>query len=257
MSENRKLPLARVDVLGVPVSAGRYDEALEEVAGWVTRREPSFATFMTVHAVMESQRRAEVLAAHRQAGLVACDGMPLVWASRRAGVTGAERVYGPDFMLSLCARAETEGWSNYFYGGNPGVADQLAEALCARFPGLKVAGAYSPPFRPLSDEESAEVDDRINDVQPDLVWVGLSTPKQELWMARHRAALDAPALLGVGAAFDFHTGLVRQAPRWVQRSGMEWSWRMAMEPRRLAGRYLRNNPTFALKIVRHPPRIMA
>jgi N-acetylglucosaminyldiphosphoundecaprenol N-acetyl-beta-D-mannosaminyltransferase len=248
--------LSHVDVLGIPVCAGRFDDAVEEVAGWVTRGEPSYATFMTVHAVMESQRSADVLAAHRGAGMAACDGMPLVWASRQAGVKDAERVYGPDFMLAMCERAAAEGWSSFFYGGKPGVAEELAATMADRFPGLEVAGTYCPPFRPLTAEEDAEVDEMINRAAPDLVWVGISTPKQELWMTRHRAALDAPVLLGVGAAFDFHTGVVRQAPRWMQRSGLEWLFRLAMEPRRLAGRYLRNNPSFVFKMIRRPPRLM-
>jgi N-acetylglucosaminyldiphosphoundecaprenol N-acetyl-beta-D-mannosaminyltransferase len=257
MSAPNPSPLTRVDVLGLPVSAGRADEALDVVTGWIERRERSYATFMTVHAVMESQRRTDVLAAHRGAGLVACDGMPLVWATRRAGVAAAERVYGPDFMLALCARAELEGWTSFFYGGKPGVADTLAAGMRKRFPDMKIAGTYSPPFRAPTAEEEAEVDALINTSQPDIVWVGISTPKQELWMARHRATLDASVLLGVGAAFDFHAGAVRQAPVWMQRLGLEWCFRLAMEPRRLAGRYLRNNPSFVVKILRHPPRVMA
>jgi N-acetylglucosaminyldiphosphoundecaprenol N-acetyl-beta-D-mannosaminyltransferase len=257
VSELDRPLLAQVDVLGVPVCAGRFQDAIEEVAGWVDRRERSYATFTGVHGVMESQRRHDVLAAHRDAGLVACDGMPLVWASRHTGVKNAERVYGPDFMLSLCRRAQVEGWRSFFYGGKPGVADDMTKALLARFPDLKVVGSYSPPFHTLTAEEDAEVDAMINLVQPELVWVGLSTPKQELWMRRHRAGLTAPALLGVGAAFDFHAGVMRQAPRWIQRSGLEWLFRLALEPRRLARRYLRNNPAFVLEISRHPPHLIS
>ena len=134
MSGLRRSSLAQVDVLGVPICAGRFVDAVDEVAGWVERGERSYATFMTVHALMESQRSAAVFAAHRDAGLAACDGMPLVWASRKAGVKDSERVYGPDFMLSLCERAESEGWSSFFYGGNPGVADDLVESLRASSP---------------------------------------------------------------------------------------------------------------------------
>ena len=247
---------ARVDVLGVPVCAGRFDDAVEEVAGWVARGERSYATFTGVHGVMESQRRDDVMAAHLGAGLVACDGMPLVWASRRAGVAHAERVYGPDFMLSMCRRAAAEGWTSYFYGSRPVVVEQLVTALRRRFPALKVVGSQSPPFRPLDAHEEAESVAAINLARPDLVWVGLSTPKQELWMARHRAGLDAPVLLGVGAAFDFHAGLLRQAPRWMQHAGLEWLFRLGTEPRRLAGRYLRNNPSFVVKILRRPARML-
>ena len=248
--------LARVDVLGVPLSAGTMSNALDEVSRWVVDREPAFAIFRDVHGIMESQRRPEVLEAHRRAGLVACDGMPMVWASRWAGVRNAERVYGPDFMLALCARAEAEGWKSFFYGGKVGVAERLSIRLRGQFPGLCVVGEYSPPFRPLTSVEDAAVVEMIDDSGADLVWIGLSTPKQELWMAEHVGRLRAPALLGVGAAFDFLAGEVRQAPRWIRRSGFEWVFRAAMEPRRLGRRYLRNNPAFVRAVVRTPPRML-
>lgn len=231
-------------------------DALDEVSRWVKESDPSFAIFRDVHGVMESQRRPEVLAAHLRAGLVACDGTPLVWASRWAGVKGAERVYGPDFMLALCARAEANGWKSFFYGGKPGVAEQLALRLRTQFPDLQTVGEYSPPFRPLTPTEDAAVVDMIKDSGADLVWVGLSTPKQELWMADHVGRVGAAALLGVGAAFDFLTGEVRQAPRWIHRTGLEWVFRMAMEPSRLGRRYLRNNPAFVRAIISNPPRLL-
>lgn len=206
---------------------------------------------------MESQRDAELLEIHNRAGMATPDGMPLVWAARYAGCRETTRVYGPDLMLAVCERAASEGWRSYFYGGAPGVADELAARLQDRFPGLAVAGTFSPPFRPLTDKESAEIVGRINDSGADLVWVGLSTPKQERWMADHRNALEAAVLLGVGAAFDFHTGRLRQAPSWMQGSGLEWVFRLAVEPRRLWRRYLRNNPAFVTRILRHPPRIHA
>ena len=246
--------LTRVDVLGVPVSAGTFDDAVEEVASWITTGSPSFAIFRDVHGIMQSQRNAHVMAAHQSAGLVTCDGMPMVWASRWAGVRDVERVCGRDFMLAFCERAEREGWSSYFYGGRPGVPDSLIDRLLARFPKLRIAGAYSPPFRPLSPSEDANVTEMIQESGADIVWVGLSTPKQELWMAEHVGRVGAPALLGVGAAFDFHAGEVRHAPDPIQRAGLEWLYRVAMEPRRLAGRYLRNNPAFVAAIARHHPR---
>jgi N-acetylglucosaminyldiphosphoundecaprenol N-acetyl-beta-D-mannosaminyltransferase len=204
---------------------------------------------------MESQRDPELLEIHNRAGMVTPDGMPLVWAARYAGCRETGRVYGPDLMLATCERAAQEGWRSYFYGGAPGVADELAARLQDRFPGMPVVGTFSPPFRPLTAEESAEIVSRINDSGADLVWVGLSTPKQERWMAAHRDDLRAAVLLGVGAAFDFHAGRVRQAPSWMQRSGLEWVFRLAVEPRRLWRRYLRNNPAFVARIVRRPPRI--
>jgi N-acetylglucosaminyldiphosphoundecaprenol N-acetyl-beta-D-mannosaminyltransferase len=248
--------LTRVDVLGVRLNAGTMNAALDAVSQWVNDEAPGYAIFRDVHGVMVAQRQPEVLEAHARAALVACDGMPLVWASRWAGAQNAERVYGPEFMLALCARAETEGWKSFFYGGNPGVGELLSTRLRERFPRLQCVGEYSPPFRPLTADEDAAAVKMINDSGADLVWVGLSTPKQELWMADHLGRLDAPALLGVGAAFDFLTGEVRQAPRWIRRTGFEWLFRLAMEPRRLARRYLRNNPAFVRGILSNPPRLL-
>lgn len=143
----------------------------------------------------------------------------------------------------------------FFYGGGDGVAERLAANLAARFPGLTVVGTHTPPFRPLTAAEDAEVVARIAAAKPDVVWVGLSTPKQERWMADHVGRVGAPVLVGVGAAFDIHAGTLRQAPPWVQRSGFEWLYRLAREPRRLWRRYLSNNPRFVLAVLRHPPRL--
>lgn len=243
----------RADVLGVHVCASTFANAIETLAHWVETGRREYVTFTGVHGVMEAQRDAPLLKIHNAAGFVACDGMPLVWSCRYAGHKNAERVYGPDAMLACTELAAERGWRVFFYGGNPGTAELLAEKLGERFPGLQVAGTHSPPFRDLTtDEIDAEID-MINASEADLVWVGLSTPKQERWMAARRDALDAPLLLGVGAAFDFHAGLVRQAPSWVGRAGLEWLFRLGMEPRRLWRRYLRNNPAFVWKITRTRP----
>ena len=239
---------ARVDVLGVGVSAIDMPLALDVLGGWVARGERQYVCVTGVHGVMESRRDPALREIHNAAGLVTPDGMPLVWLSRLAGRSRVTRVYGPDLMLACCEAGLARGWRHYFYGGGDGVAGLLAERLTARFPGLQVAGTHTPPFRPLTAREDAGVVAHINAAAPDLVWVGLSTPKQERWMAAHRAALDAPALVGVGAAFDFHAGLKQQAPRWMQRSGLEWAFRLAVEPQRLWRRYLRNNPAFVWHI---------
>ena len=154
------------------------------------------------------------------------------------------RVYGPDLVLATCQRSLTTGYRHFFYGGNDGVADLLAKRLTQKFPGLVVTGTYTPPFRPLTPEEDAEVVARINAASPEIVWVGLSTPKQEYWMAEHVGRINAPVMIGVGAAFDFHAGLKKQAPVWMRHSGLEWLFRLASEPRRLWKRYLVNNPAF-------------
>ena len=254
-SPARTIP--RVDVLGVQVSATSLARAAEEIAGWVQeddRRE--YVCVTGVHGVMECQADPELLGIHNASGLTTTDGMPLVWASRRAGVDDVTRVYGPDLMLEVCHRAAASGWSSFLYGAAEGVPELLAENLADRFPGLDVVGTYSPPYRQLTADEADEIATMINDSGADLVWVGLSTPKQERWMAEFRGRLNAPVLLGVGAAFDIHAGLLPQAPPLLQRAGLEWAYRLAVEPRRLWRRYLKNNPRFVANVVRHPPRVV-
>ena len=175
--------------------------------------------------------------------------MPLVWLSRLHGLHEAGRVYGPDLMLKLCERSPMTGHRHFFYGGAPGVADLLSEKLKARFPGLHVAGTHSPPMRPADTQEDVDVLEIINASSADVVWVGLGTPKQDFWVSRHRPLLTVSALIAVGAAFDFHAGLLKQAPRWMQRSGLEWLFRLFQEPRRLAFRYLMYNPLFIVRVV--------
>ena len=175
--------------------------------------------------------------------------MPLVWISRLRGHSGVERVYGPDLMLACCEASVAKGYRHFFYGGAGGVPEQLSERLQKRFPGLQIAGQWSPPFRELTTLEEAEMVERINAAQPDIVWIGLSTPKQERWMARYVGRISAPVLIGVGAAFDMHAGVKKQPPRWMQRSGLEWLFRLGAEPRRLWRRYLINNPLFAWRLL--------
>ena len=170
--------------------------------------------------------------------------MPLVWLSRLSGGSPVGRVYGPDLMLAVCERSVGRGYRHFLYGGGPSVAEKLASQLQNRFPGLGIVGAYSPPFRPLTQREDQEIVERINAAQPDFVWVGLGAPKQEHWMADHLVKLNATVLIGVGAAFDFHSGVKVQAPYWMQRSGLEWFFRLLSEPRRLWRRYLVYNTKF-------------
>jgi N-acetylglucosaminyldiphosphoundecaprenol N-acetyl-beta-D-mannosaminyltransferase len=247
--------IPRVDVLGVGISAIDMAQAVTEIARWVEEGERHYVCVTGVHGVMEARRDPELRDIHNASGLTTPDGMPMVWAGRRAGAARMRRVYGPDLMLAVCAQATERGWSSYFYGGSQGTPELLAERLTARFPGLRVAGTFSPPFRPLTLDEDRMAVDRINRSGAELVWVGLSTPKQERWMAAHADRLYAKALLGVGAAFDIHAGLLPQAPLWMQRSGLEWIYRLGREPRRLWRRYLRNNPRFLVEILRRPPVI--
>jgi N-acetylglucosaminyldiphosphoundecaprenol N-acetyl-beta-D-mannosaminyltransferase len=236
--------IPRANILGVGVSAVNMEMALRTVEDWISRRETHYVCVTGVHGVMESQRDEKLRHIHNVAGLVTPDGMPLVWLSRLIGFRNVARVYGPDLMLTGCERFAERGYRHFFYGGAPGVANKLVVRLKSRFPGLQVAGIDSPPFRPLTPQEDQAVVERINVARPDIVWVGISTPMQEHWMAEHVGRLSAPVLVGVGAAFDFHAGLKKQAPRWIQNSGLEWFFRLLMEPRRLWRRYLTNNPRF-------------
>ncbi len=239
----------RVNILGVGASAIDMHLALALIEHWIAREEAAYVCVAGVHGVMEAQRDPHLRRVFNQAGLVTPDGMPLVWLSRLHGHPAVRRVYGPDLLLAACQRSLTAGWKHYFYGGAPGVAELLIERLCRRFPGLAIAGHATPPFRPLSPAEDQEAVERINASGADIVWVGLGAPKQEFWMAAHLGRIAAPVMIGVGAAFDFHAGMKRQAPLWMQRSGLEWLFRLASEPTRLWRRYLLNNPAFVLLVV--------
>jgi N-acetylglucosaminyldiphosphoundecaprenol N-acetyl-beta-D-mannosaminyltransferase len=241
---------ARVDILGVGVSATTMAATLELIEGWIARHEPRYVCVSGMHGVMESQRDDRLRQVHNSADLVTTDGMSLVWVCKLKGHGAVERVYGPDLMLALCERSPSREYRHFFYGASAGLLTALTERLTARYPGLQVVGAYAPPFRPLTSEEDEEVVRRIRDARPDVVWVGLSTPKQEHWMASHVERLGGPVLIGVGAAFDFHAGSKRQAPRWMQRNGLEWLFRLLSEPRRLYRRYLVNIPLFGLYLLR-------
>jgi N-acetylglucosaminyldiphosphoundecaprenol N-acetyl-beta-D-mannosaminyltransferase len=251
------MKLPNVNILGIRVNGLDMDETIRTIEGWIDRRERHYVCVTGVHGVMESWRDEKLRGIHNNAGLVTADGMPLVWLSRLLGFPGAQRVYGPDLMLAACATSVRRGYRHFFYGGAAGIAQTLVARLESRFPGLRVAGHYSPPFRPLSRREDQTIIEHINSADPEIIWVGLGTPKQECWMSEHRGALKAPVLIGVGAAFDFHAGLKRQAPRWMQRSGLEWLFRLGSEPTRLWRRYLVNNPWFlwlmALQLMREMP----
>jgi N-acetylglucosaminyldiphosphoundecaprenol N-acetyl-beta-D-mannosaminyltransferase len=243
------MEIQRVNVLGVGLSVLNLKTALTAVVEAVQQRRKGYICITGVHGVIEAQDDEEFRRILNGAFLCTPDGMPMVWLGRWHGHQEMRRVYGPDFMLEVCAWSEGSGCRHFFYGGATGVAELLRERLTARFPALRVVGCYTPPFRPLTVAEIAELQNQVREARPDIMWVGLSTPKQERFMAEYLAQLDVTLMVGVGAAFDFHAGRVRQAPRWVQRSGLEWFYRMCSEPRRLAGRYLRNNPRFVWKIL--------
>jgi len=239
----------RVNMLGVGVTPINMATAFTTLDQWHKEGRNDYVCFTTVNGLMHADRDPEVRRAFNQAGLATEDGMPVVWWCRHAGYRDAGRVYGPDLLLGMSERSPRLGYRHFFYGGSPGVAERLAESLCSRFPGLLVAGCYSPPFRPLTAEEDEAVIEVINHAAPDFVWVGLGTPKQEKWMADHVGKIRATALLGVGAAFDFLSGEKPQAPYWMRKSGLEWAFRLATEPRRLARRYIVDNSMFVLRAI--------
>jgi len=233
-----------VNVLGVLVSPVTMPETVEQIAQWIRDGARKYICVTGMHGVMESWKDETLRKIHNAAGLVVPDGMPLVWLCRYRSTKPVERVYGPDLMLAVCDHSRQHGFRHFFLGGGPGVAARLAIRLTARYPGLEVAGTYSPPFGTMKPDEEAQMIAGVHQVRPDILWVGLGTPKQERLMARYILRFDVPVLIGIGAAFDFHTGQKKQAPRWMQRSGLEWLFRLLSEPSRLWRRYLINIPIF-------------
>lgn len=239
------------EVVGIPVAVIDYDRALRWIDAMVAARERGYVCVCNVHTVMASQEDAELRAALLSSSLNVPDGQPLVWALNALGHSLHDRVYGPELMTRAFSRAPDTGQRFYLYGGRDQDAlRQLRLTLLQRFPGADIVGAYAPPFRPLSPQERSMIADDINASGADVVWVGIGVPKQEKWMAAMRPYLEAPVLVGVGAAFDFLAGLVPQAPPVLQRAGLEWAYRLAHEPRRLWRRYLRYNPRFVSAFVR-------
>lgn len=237
-----------VDILGIRVSAQTMAGAVDAIATWVSLRRNAYVCVADVHCIVRAGDDPTLKAVYDQADMVTTDGMPLVWLCRRAGYHDIERVYGPDLMLEVCRHGVAKGWRHLFYGTDQQTLGRLSETLAQRFPGLMVADAIAPPFRPLSAAEDAAIVARIAKARPDIVWVGLGAPKQEHWMAGHRGRIDA-VMVGVGAAFDFHAGTKPQAPAWMRRNGLEWLFRLATEPRRLARRYLICNSLFLWRLV--------
>jgi N-acetylglucosaminyldiphosphoundecaprenol N-acetyl-beta-D-mannosaminyltransferase len=255
LSESVRAPETAA-VLGVPLGLTDYESTLDWIDQTVATRDQEYVCVCNVHAVMASAEDPELRAALLGSSVNVPDGQPLVWALNLLGHSLNDRVYGPELMARHCARAATSGQRLYLYGGrNQGALVQLALNLRQRYPGVRIVGGYSPPHRPLSPEEREAVIKEINSSRADVVWVGIGVPKQEKWMAEMRPHLEAPVLAGVGAAFDFHAGLVPQAPAWIQSSGLEWAYRLVHEPRRLWRRYLRYNPrfvyAFARQLVQH------
>jgi N-acetylglucosaminyldiphosphoundecaprenol N-acetyl-beta-D-mannosaminyltransferase len=233
------------EVLGVPLAMTTYDGAMDVMDGMVARRERGYVCAVAVHAVTVAQRDPEMRAALLGSSLTVPDGMPLVWAVNLLGESLPHRVYGPELMRRYTRRCAEKGHRVWLYGGrDQGSLAQLALNLRRDNPGIRIVGGYSPPFRELDAQEETELVKRINADRPDVLWVGTGVPRQEKWMARMRDRIDVPVMSAVGAAFDFHAGRISQAPTWMQDRGLEWTYRIAQEPRRLLPRYLYYNPAF-------------
>ena len=240
-------PPARFNVLGTGLSALSLAQATEFVVAARGQKHLGYISHATAYGVNAAHRDPAFRAALNGSVRTHPDGMPLVWLGRWHGHKEITRVYGPDLMAAVCDTGRATGLRHFFFGGVPGVAELLKTKLTERFPGLEVVGTYSPPFRELTPGEFARLQSQIATTQPDIVWVGLSSPKQELFMTKYAAQLDAALLIGVGAAFDFHSGRVHQAPLWMQRSGLEWFFRLCTEPRRLWKRYAVGVPLFTVR----------
>jgi N-acetylglucosaminyldiphosphoundecaprenol N-acetyl-beta-D-mannosaminyltransferase len=239
------------EVLGIPLAMTDYSGAIEAMDEMVERRDRGIVCAVAVHAVTVGYSDAAMRQALRQSTLVLPDGMPVVWAANLMGERLRDRVYGPELMKRYSQRCADRGHRVWLYGGRDEAAlRQLVDNLRRDHSGIDIVGGYSPPFRPLGPKEEEALVERINGARPDVLWVGIGVPKQELWMARMRHRLEVPVMCGVGAAFDFHGGRVSQAPPWMQQRGLEWIYRITQEPRRLLPRYLYYNPRFVIGVLR-------
>jgi N-acetylglucosaminyldiphosphoundecaprenol N-acetyl-beta-D-mannosaminyltransferase len=233
------------ELLGIPVAMTDYSQTMDVMDGLIARDERGWVCAVAVHAVTVAQNDPEMRHALVNSTLTVPDGMPLVWAANMLGEELDNRVYGPELMSRYSDRCAESGHRVWLYGGrDQGSLVQLALSMRRKHPGIKIVGGYSPPFRELSEEEEDALAAQINANKPDVLWVGIGVPKQEKWMARMRERLDVPVMCAVGAAFDFHAGRISQAPNWMQERGLEWTYRIAQEPRRLLPRYLYYNPRF-------------
>jgi N-acetylglucosaminyldiphosphoundecaprenol N-acetyl-beta-D-mannosaminyltransferase len=239
---------ARANVLGIGVHAIDITEAAGLIETAIAEGRKGYVCLTGVHGVMEAQRDERFCKILNEALLVAPDGTPMVWVGRNQGFPQMRRVYGPDLMLEVCRRSVTNGTTHFLYGGDQGVAEKLRDNLEQWYPGIRIVGTHTPPFRPLFPRESMEIKRRIAQLHPEIIWVGMSTPKQERFMAENIEDFSCGVMIGVGAAFDIHTGNLKDAPQWIKRSGLQWAHRLCQEPSRLWKRYLINNPAFVYGI---------
>ena len=247
-AEPHRSEMTRANVLGVGVHAVNLSLAAEMLETAVESGNGGYVCVTGVHGVMEAQRNSKFKMILNEAMLVVPDGVPTVWVGRWEGFKSMGRVFGPDLMLEVCRRSVSSGHTHFLYGGMLGIAEELRENLERRFPGIRIAGTYTPPFRPLNAEENADLQNRLSVIRPDIIWVGLSTPKQEQFMHENVHSLRCKVMVGVGAAFDIHTGHLNDAPQWIKNAGLQWLHRLCQEPSRLWRRYLFNNSAFLVRI---------
>lgn len=238
----------RANVLGVGISAIHLEEAADIFRRALEEETRGYVCVTGVHGVMEARKDPNLRRILNSSLLSTPDGMPMVWIGRLQGFSQMRRVCGPDLMPRICEISRKERHTHFLYGGKPGVAERLKTILAERFPGLQVVGTYTPPFRALNAVEEQELAETVSRLKPDIFWVGLSTPKQEQFMARYSQILETRLMVGVGAAFDFLTGSIRDAPDWIKAAGLQWAHRLLQEPGRLWKRYLLNNPRFLWEI---------
>jgi N-acetylglucosaminyldiphosphoundecaprenol N-acetyl-beta-D-mannosaminyltransferase len=241
-------PAARANLLGVGISAINMQDALRHSSQLVQQRRKGYICVTGVHGIMEAQRDPSFRAILNRSFLCTPDGMPTVWVGRMQGHRRIRRIYGPDFMLEMCRLSVEKRYRHFLYGGNRGVAERLKRRLERLIPSISIVGTFAPPFRALTPAEEDELIAAVAEARPDIIWVGLSTPKQERFMASMIDRLDTCLMVGVGAAFDIHAGLLADAPTWMKGAGLHWLYRLLKEPRRLWRRYLTNNPRFLWNI---------
>lgn len=239
-----------VDILGVKVSNVNLDLACENIERWIINREKRYVCVAPVSTVVDCQNDNEYRNIINHSGMTTPDGMPLVWIGKMKGSKIINRTYGPDLMPAFFKLSERKNYSHYFYGGTSESNEILVKNLHQRFPKLKIVGQYAPPFRGTGKMEDQAVLDEINRLDPDCLWIGLGSPKQDYWMAQHRNKINVPVMIGVGAAFDFLAGTKKQAPRWMQKCGLEWLFRLLSEPKRLWKRYVFGNSRFVFLLIK-------
>ena len=240
-----------VDICDVPVSSVNIPQACGIIGGWINDRKKTYVCVAPVSTIVDCQSDQEYKKVLDNADMITPDGMPLVWIGKLKGDRNIERTYGPDLMQALCAAGEKGGYKHYLYGGAESTCSLLENVLKRKFPNIDIRGHYAPPFRPAHAREDKEIIDEINRLNPDILWVGLGSPKQDFWMHEHRDRLEVPVIIGVGAAFDFIAGIKKQAPRWMQRCGLEWFFRLCSEPGRLWKRYLFGNTKFIYLLIKN------